>query len=276
MMYKNHRRMFDDFIVGESPLEDFWKHIPLTDDRLRGHPILRIPNFEKRVVPYRLHGDAVRIGSRHMPVPMEVVSGSSMTALSSDTWDTRLPFFIMCDGLKWKGSDGSPKTMSVAWRILIWSFACLLSGIWPYSDWDENPWPPGSWRAKVAGQRICGDLVIALFGLGADLDYFCNYHDLQHFNHGVSPCFKCFATRDLSNRPWSDLRPTAHWRQAPVTFVSWFLLADKHLFSALHMLDLAWHTSPWTLCTSLIWGSFNTCVVVPFTALHSMQACMDP
>ena len=123
--------------------------------------------------------------------------------------------------------------------VLLWSFAALCVGRWPHVDWTGEPWPAGSWRAEKAGQPLCGDFVFPVMFVSADLDYLCNYFLLQHFNHGISPCFRCMCNR--TDMAWSDLRPNAGWRTALITPATWMLQVKHPIFQAPRVGLNVWH-----------------------------------
>ncbi len=175
-----------------------------------------------------------------------MVSFTSMTGKSGQTLDTRLLIFAVVDSAKIKAAGG---TMEELWLVVTWSFGCLLAGKWPSCDWKGQPWPANSRRAQRAGEPLCGNHVFAVMQVSADLDYLCNYLGLEHFNSRRRPCFKCHA--DRAAVPWSDLRPSAAWRQTLVTAEEWrhrprphSLFADLGLtvthvnVDAMHCLDL--------------------------------------
>ena len=91
--------------------------------------------------------------------------------------------------LKPKAEDPATSTMHKIWQILLWSFGCLVKGVWPYADWagrlfTEDYLPEA---AKNAGLPLCGGYRFAVWQLSADLDYLSNFLELRHFN-SLTPC----------------------------------------------------------------------------------------
>ena len=82
----------------------------------------------------------------------------------------------------------------------------------------------GEARATLRGRAS----VCFFFQVAADLDYLCNNLGLQHFNHGVNPCFRCWGNR--STMPVTDLRGTAMWRTSLVDILNWFFVEKHALF----------------------------------------------
>ena len=54
--------------------------------------------------------------------------------------------------------DDGYDTLQDVWRVLIWILYIFQTGDMPHCDWDNVPFPPDSWRAKVAGRKIMGGL----------------------------------------------------------------------------------------------------------------------
>lgn len=251
IMYANHYGEFKKYCLGSEPLSEFWSHIPEDDPRLRNHPIRKIEGFKEKCVPLRLHGDAVPIGKKRGRSLDTMSLSSVIGARVGSTWDWKWPFFAMVDGAKWKRNKKKAEvtdTMSEVWVIIEWMFLVLLSGVWPARNWKREPFE--GWRGEKAGEPLAGGLLFVLFQIAADLDYFCNYLQLQHFNSAVNPCFRCYGNR--TDIPISDLRESARWRQHLVDLVAWFLTEKHRLFSnprlgvnlfhvmldILHMMDL--------------------------------------
>ena len=239
-MYSAYPQEFQKFIVGDAPLREFWSHIPADDPWLQGHPILRDPDYANHAIPLRLHGDGVPVGKAKRR-SLDVVSLSSLTGCPGKSWGTKLLLSGGVDGAKCEaeGEGGGPSTMSVIWQVLLWSFAALCRGRWPVADWTGALWPESSWRARKAGQRICGEHSFAVMCVSADLDYLCNYFGLSHFNSADQPCFRCTANR--TTKPWSDLRPAAAWRSELLTPAQWLLTPKHQLFASPRVGISVWH-----------------------------------
>ena len=170
---------------------------------------------------------------------LDVVSMSSLVGAPGKTWDTKLLLSAVVDGAKVADQGDMAGTMKVLWQVLLWSFAALCRGRWPHLDWRGDPWPEGTWRAKTAGEQLCGDYVFPMMCVSADLDYLCNYFDLQHFNDGQHPCFRCGCNR--TDMVWSDMRPDASWRSALITPATWMLKPKHPIFEASRVGLNVWH-----------------------------------
>ena len=79
----------------------------------------------------------------------------------------------------------------------------------------------------MVGKDLAGGSCFMVCMVRADLDYLCNYLKLRHFNNRVGNCMFCKANR--TNIPWSDLRPSAQWRNCMVSRTDWYLPPDKHV-----------------------------------------------
>ena len=149
-----------------------------------------------------MHGDGVPIGQKRGRT-LDVISLGSMVGFRGKSWDTKWLVFAMLQAAKYKPKDNEDNaTMDLVWKVLLWSFKVLLSGVWPSRDWNGHALT--GWRWEKRGQRLCGKYHFAVWHVCADLDYVCNYLDLQHFGHGVNPCFRCNANR--TSIPHTDLR----------------------------------------------------------------------
>eukprot|EP00974_Lingulodinium_polyedra_P050801 4886800-Lingulodinium_polyedra.AAC.1 len=49
---------FRKYVHGESPLREFWRHVPSDTARLAGHPIELVDGYRDHAMPLKLHGDA--------------------------------------------------------------------------------------------------------------------------------------------------------------------------------------------------------------------------
>ena len=222
-MYANHRTEFDDYCLGPERLADFWAHVKHDDPRFLAHPLRKIDRYHECVIPLRIHGDAIPV-AKGKGRSMDVLSVSSITGKRGPTMDWKWLVFAMVKGAKFVSEDAESDTMTQVWRVITWSLNVLLSGVWPSRDWRKRPLT--GWRFDKAGQRLAGDYSFAMFQVAGDLDYVCNYLRLQHFGNAINPCFRCFADRDRC--PFTDLRPTAAWRDRLKDLTHWFF-TEKHL-----------------------------------------------
>ena len=113
----------------------------------------------------------------------------------------------------------------------------MLAGVWPSRDWNDRALT--GWRWEKRGQRLCGEYCFSIFHICADMDYFCNYLKLQHFNNGVYPCFRCSANR--TTMPFTDLGPSSRWRSTPVDRAQLYLSEKHALFSDMGVGLNVWH-----------------------------------
>ena len=125
-------------VLGPSPLHQFWDQMAPDHPLLHGHPILRIPNYNNRVAPLRIHGDAVPIGTAARR-SLDVVSVSSLLAGDAPTWDRKWMLSGIVVDAKFGGDDTDEATMDTVWKILIWSLKQLKIGKWPRTDWNGRP-----------------------------------------------------------------------------------------------------------------------------------------
>ena len=208
------------------------------------HPALDKDGFRSKCAPIKLHSDGVVMTKTES---LHVISWSSYFGQGA-VLEAQLLFTAIVKSACLKEVDGHD-TMREIYRCLRWSLAACLAGLHPVLNWDEEPWPQGSERAKLANTPLHPEAkFLGTFQLLGDLDELCNQYGLRHFNSN-SPCFWCRAnTQDL---PWTDFSPTAAWRQtleepqrvllAPSEHELW-LLPGMSVFSVgwdiLHGLDV--------------------------------------
>ena len=58
MMYRKHRKLFDEKILGEGPRR-FWDQVRNDDPRVQGSPLVHVPDWKDRAVPLTVFGNGV-------------------------------------------------------------------------------------------------------------------------------------------------------------------------------------------------------------------------
>eukprot|EP00929_Paragymnodinium_shiwhaense_P000878 TRINITY_DN101083_c0_g1_i1.p1 TRINITY_DN101083_c0_g1~~TRINITY_DN101083_c0_g1_i1.p1 ORF type:complete len:691 (+),score=49.20 TRINITY_DN101083_c0_g1_i1:78-2150(+) len=90
-------------------------------------------------------------------------------------------------------------TIQPLMSILAWCFRVSATGVWPVTGYDGHAWPPASWRASKAGQRMARGLHGILSEVSCDLDEYTKSLGCPHYN-STSGCLRCWKTKDaLSN-----------------------------------------------------------------------------
>jgi hypothetical protein len=127
-------------------LQDFWKR----DAQFHRHPIHADPHLYNKTVPIGVHGDDV---ADVRDDKVTVVTFGSVCGLRMNAWDSRFVFTI----LPYRLQVGR-ETLWAIFEIFMWSLQCAMSGTFPLHDHAGNPFPPGSWRRRVAGSPIAGTM----------------------------------------------------------------------------------------------------------------------
>ena len=106
--------------------------------------------------------------------------------------------------------------------ILKWSFNAAYDGYFPYLDWTGKPYPTdGSCpEGLLAGQPLCGEYFMVLWGLKGDLEYFDNTLGLEGPGD-ANACVCCRANNRDAERPWTDHREGAAWEATEFTDATW-------------------------------------------------------
>ena len=206
--YSNHPQEFQQIFGTDEELQAYWGEKDCQDPAFQFHPALTRQDFRSKCVPVKLHSDGVimsKIESLH------VVSWSSYFG-QGKVLETQLLFTAIVKSACLKQPEDGLDTLKKIYRCLRWSLAACLAGLHPALDWDEEPWPQGSQRARLANTPLHPEgKFIGVFQLLGDLDELCNVYGLRHFN-SREPCFWCRCTTE-AHLPWTDFSPAAAWRQ---------------------------------------------------------------
>ena len=230
-----------EVVFGKSGLGKFWTDISPDDPRLHEFPA----EGRRFIVPLLIHGDGAVFAEKDS---LMVISMRSVLSEHS-VGDSQLLLAAIPKSCRVQSGDPTQDTWLCVWRILVWAFLALFIGKHPDRDPDNNPWPPNSKRAEMAGKPFRSRLRGWIFSLSGDYDYFSNDLKLPHFS-SISPCHKCGCAWDGAN-PY-DFRPGAAWK-ASVKTSEWFrqhpitdhpimgaphVRAETFQIDVLHMLEL--------------------------------------
>ena len=109
-------------------------------------------------------------------------------------------------------------TYADIWRMILWELEVVWTGEFPATDWDDNPWPPNSWRERMAGQRIMGNYFGVLVQVAADYEWLATRLAFRHWSENT-PCSYCGCNR--TDKPLTDFRPCAAWLNTIVSLEEW-------------------------------------------------------
>ena len=196
---------------------------------MEGHPILKVPEFDRHTIPVAFHGDEVPIigvGKIWCRTVLFLSWFSLMPVASGSTAEQAM---VYINGIFEKyvlpSDDGQEGTMSVLWRILSWSFEAMYTGCWPSRDWRRQRWPKASAESRKAGQRLAGPWRACLIQVAGDLDYYSKYFGTPRWSNHTKPCALCRATYK-GPMSWLDNRLNSRWQNSllkPSNFRSHFV-----------------------------------------------------
>ena len=208
MMYRKHRKFFDEKILGEGPGR-FWDQVCDDDPRLQGPSLVHVPDWKDRAVPLTVFGDGVSFTR----------AGNSLHCLCwgsmlGSGWSKDSLFLAAC----WpKGACAVRATHGVATLDVFWSwlrlgFDALFHGRHPSTD------PDGSkLKSPLAGKSVAdGEYFGVVWGIAADLEYAANQLGLPHWN-SRAPCGWCGGLRNSGPLNIRNMSGAAGWRCTVVT-----------------------------------------------------------
>ena len=193
-------------IMGLDKIPDFWKQIRRDDWHWTSE--YRQADFSNPYcIPLWLHGDAVEYADKRSAM---VLSWGSLTCLGFAPTVSAL--FACCFAKqainKDEDPDGVEDTFLPLWQQLKWSFEALLQGDHPSRDHNGDRFPPGSYRARMAGKPLFQPVPhgpkyrACLWSIVGDYEWFSLDLNLPHWM-SKQMCGWCNARRDDDAKLWS-------------------------------------------------------------------------
>ena len=148
-MYDKFRTAFDDIICpGADILEGFWNS-QTGNPALESHPILKIPNWKRRAIPLKIHGDSVPVTGcgRVWSKSLFIISITGLLGHGS----TMKSLFLMYAGFAHLLTDESSRAL---WKIICHSLTALWEGKHPAAGPDGKKYSANSAEGKRAGKRL--------------------------------------------------------------------------------------------------------------------------
>ena len=207
-MYKYYRPFFDTFVAPDLP--GFWAGVSADDPVARNHPVLQVPGYATRAVPYMVLGDKVQY--THQAESAHVLAWSPIHSRAAAVWQRMFLLAVFPASCCCSSKIHDVATMTVFWKYIALGFKALGEGIHPVLDPDDAPWPCGSHQAAIAGQKIAdGRIIGAFWAASSDLEYACNEWLIPHYV-GHNPCLGCGASRVDPALNIRDVSMRAGWR----------------------------------------------------------------
>ena len=195
-------------------LEAYWKNY-MQLPGCEQHPYVKSPERWATLVPMLFFADDVEISKNSLaslcvfefscPLSKRLHSLVSRILVISVLTD-RMLFRTNCEIVHFIG----------------WSCQCLLENRFPsYYHGTQVPFPQGSWRQKMAGQRIfpeSGEFLGAAFcGVAADLKFRKFTNMFQNGWSSNACCDSCCASKTIAALHYTDNRPSAGWKRTVFT-----------------------------------------------------------
>ena len=189
----------------------FWESMraPPAHPAWKTHPMKSTPQVWARCVPIALHGDGVPVAGvgRAWSKSIDIYNWSSLLSSGATKSHT---FLIFGQYSKLNVHLERHDAFRVLCERLRWSFDCLQRGLWPTHDWAGRRIDDAR-----AGTPLAEGWCAALWLVKGDLEWMVSKFDFESYN-SRKPCALCDC--NTGDRPWTDGRTTAAWRQT--TWVS--------------------------------------------------------
>ena len=172
-LYCVYTDAFNALFGNPGDLAKFWAS-QLGNPNLRGHPMLRKPQWMRRAIPICLHGDAVPVTGigKSWGKSAEVVSWSSLLQRHSSTIDSHFLIISIMNSMFVSGTGRRNNTMRAIWAIIAWSLKQAFAGIHPSSNMFNEPFPADSAEGRRAGTDIADGYFLVLWAIRGDLDFY--------------------------------------------------------------------------------------------------------
>ena len=176
------------------------------------HPDIRgKQNFNRSMVPLRLHGDGCCITGRGRVwnKTADIFSWSSCMG-KGKTKD--LMYFIWCLYQVQRCTLDGHRTLVIFSSKMRWSFQALWRGKHPETDSNRKRYTAGTLEHTLAGTDLAGGFCGCLWILQNDLDFGSDYYGMPRPN-AANPCKDCNCGQPGSANPMHDYRtkPPADW-----------------------------------------------------------------
>ena len=203
---------------GLSRVEEFGEGVNPDDPRLLakgGHPVLRVHNYQRTVVPLWVHGDGVQYGEEHNL--MTYTCGSVITNTSSMHVVFHLAAFVKKFTATRK-HGAAADTWEEIWKILSWSFRAAYEGKHPRLDWEGKPLDRTSRFYGKADLPLHKGYRFLVWNVLGDWEFDALALGLPHWGCNEF-CFSCNCSRVEPARDWRVNWGERGWRQRdPSTF----------------------------------------------------------
>lgn len=214
IIFQEYHHVFVNQMLGgnDTNTAKFWD-LMADHPSMVNHPVKMKKDFAKYAVPISVHGDGVAVSGmgKSWSRSVDVYSWASMLATGETIVSN---YLIYCMYPKLMTTEAVDKF----WKIVQWSLYWLFIGRWPRKDVNGNDWPAGSIDAERAGKHLAGGYFATVFCIRADLEHMALGFGFP-WPTSSSPCGLCMC--NTSDVPWTDIAPTAAWREQCWSNVAW-------------------------------------------------------
>ena len=192
---------------GIAKLPEFWSSLDPNDPKLRSHPMLDKPDWQRRAIPIVIHGD----GGQYTKSNNNSLMVTSWKPLLNESFDSGI-FLLFALPKSVKASIHS--SHKALWASVVFLFNALFVGALPHADHNGRRWAQGSAEAYMAErEQLFGSYFFVVWSLTGDLPYLSEEYKLPHFN-GNAFCWFCGANR--SDATFTDTSGNARWRSLQI------------------------------------------------------------
>ena len=202
------------FFQSEDKLKEYWAKRS-SEEWFREHParnhVLRNP---AGWAPVRIHGDDANVKNN---VSGLLLSISSPLAWMMTSLLSVFPLFFLIS------THLVPGELERLYSHLAWSIDCLLTGFFPSTDIDGQPFPENSFRGRMAGKTIAGGLRFLVSEIVGDWKYLKEaFHLSQSYAHNLI-CLVCNATKKVGPMCYSNVNDDADYRNSPRSHMDYMM-----------------------------------------------------
>ena len=150
-----------------------WRQVKDTDPKFVAHPVKDVPNFQRKAVPFVVHGDS-GIYTTHED-SLTCVQWSPLQA-NLATWFSVFLITCFAKSAEAKEQDDGVDTWKVLWSYVRWSLTALCEGVFPRFDRMGVPLDPMVDQdiRMLGGELLANGEYIGAYALAAaDMEYLC-------------------------------------------------------------------------------------------------------
>ena len=207
-IYQHWNALFPQ-VFGTDRLREFWRQVKPGDPRLSSMgDLMRLPNWQEKVVPIVVHGDGAPFNKRGQ---LSLISLQWRPLLALDfMW--LFPFFMLVSSARANQGEETD-TFRQATKMAAHLLNFCRTGVFGSQDPWLRDWPMNSRQDDLKHTFLCeGRFHVVRWLLTGDSDWFGNYLRFPHHATNHLPCWLCPANRLDPLCLVSDCAPGARFK----------------------------------------------------------------